>query len=412
MKCLICNSENFVNIDRLRSKPQGMVLCNTCGFVAYDKWKDREDYLNHYRGDDYRKAPNFNSIITGLNKLHYHGKFLSPLYTEWKKEGKEPTVCDVGGAIGMFLKWSSDFFDGKGIFTGAELTKSHRLVAKYEYNIDLTEKIDSSKKYDLISYYKVLEHIPYAYDELMEAKELLNDNGYFYISNPIWFERISLFGVEGEATTFDRYFDPNHVNVWTEKHSINLLNKAGLEVTKVDYNMYDSTYLCKKGAVKDVQYEDPKDILDRLEKIKIAIEHYQNRNPEKAIEVWPNFPEAYFAKYEKNRSKFHEEGPDSIEQEILAPMKLACTNSATPYLLEADIAARYENFDKALTAIDKVLEMKPNDIRALRLLASIFTQKNDLVNAIKTWQLIRNICPAMISDATNMLFAIYSKGAL
>jgi 2-polyprenyl-3-methyl-5-hydroxy-6-metoxy-1,4-benzoquinol methylase len=176
MTCIICEGNNWENIDHLKLKKVGMHMCKGCGFVSYpDKYKSEEEIKEHYR-KSYRPAPQVGNLFTGERKLQYHSMFLEGLLSSWKERGiTSPDVCEIGSAYGMFLNWfKSQVPDAK--ISGTELTESYRRVAFHEYGIELEEDFDNSKKYDMIVSYHVLEHQIAADKKLKEYAENIKKN--------------------------------------------------------------------------------------------------------------------------------------------------------------------------------------------------------------------------------------------
>jgi len=421
--CILCGESNWLDIDQFRDKKEKMIMCNKCGFITYDKWHNLEEYYNHYRGNQYRKPPVANNLYTSINKIYYHEAFLKDLFNEWKEQNKKPVFLDVGAAYGVYLDWCRNHFpvdapkdckdvpkylieDSMKRFNGTELTLSYRRCAWHEYRLNLTEEVDKSKKYDLISIYKVLEHIPDADVKLKEYVDCLSDDGYMYISNPVWFNELSIFGTN-DMVTLDAYFHTNHVNVWTENLSKTLIKKSGLKIIKENYTYYGSTYLCQKTDEKqELIYEDPKEILKKLEKVKQAVEAYSKKEFKKAGEIWPNFPETWFALYELNRKIFHREGGlDFIEKEFINRTKELLPNNVDMLYLYGDICQRYERYDKALEYYNKNLELKPNNIRTLNQMANCFYAMGNFQKAREIRSFIKINFPQALTESLNWIYA-------
>jgi 2-polyprenyl-3-methyl-5-hydroxy-6-metoxy-1,4-benzoquinol methylase len=374
VRCIICKSDDkWQNVDHLTIKPLGMCICMKCGFVSYpDIISKCEDIKEFYRAD-YREAPTVQNVFTGQRKLHFHSEFLSDLFQEWKKDKYlTPSICEIGAAFGMFLKWTKDNFP-KADITGTELTLTYRRNAYHEYGITLTEDFDSSKQYDLISSYKVAEHIANIDVELEKYAKCLKPNGLLYISVPTWFHTMSNFGLTG--FNLDYYYHKNHINVWTQKIFETLLNLSGLEIVKQNHIYYDSTYLCKRNdAMKELapRYEEPLEILEIMGKIKKASLLYDESRFDEAISVFPCFPDAHTASYEHRRAQWDKQGYELIKDQVLKKALEACPNSYAIQFFCADVAMRYSRWDDALAYLDQAVRKKPNDPSAFLALSHCY----------------------------------------
>lgn len=382
MKCTICQTEGkWKNVDKYRIKPQGMEMCTSCGFVSYpSRYKSKDKVIDYYRKEYRATPPKVHNLYTGQNKLHYHNQFLMPLLKQWIKEGKkDPVVSDVGAAFGLLLAWLRDIKDqsnGAPAFpkidlNGVELTLTFRRVAYHEFGLNLKEEFDASKKYDLISSYKVAEHMFDVRDELIKYRECLKEGGHLYISVPTWFERMTNFGIGGFDLEY--YYHPDHCNVWTKEHFQRLLAETGFKIIKQDHLMYDSTYLCVVGEedVKQV-VPGPLEIEGRLDLIYKANELLSKRKFIEAIQTWPNFPVGRRAVYEHNRNTYHQNGWGWIKQNIIEEWLKIDPEFPEALLFAADLALRYDRYDDALDYIKRGLVVRNDDTQFLTLLANMY----------------------------------------
>jgi tetratricopeptide (TPR) repeat protein len=350
-----------------------MQMCLICGFVSYPSAYNKQGDLKEFYRHDYRDVPNVNNVYAGQRKLHYHNEFLRPVFQKWKGNS-ELKICEIGSAFGMFLQWVKTELPQASVF-GTELTLSFRRVAFHEYGIKLDEEIDTTQKYDLIASYKVAEHIPHIDKELIKYKECLTEKGLLYISVPTWFNSMTNFGVSG--FNLEYYYHKNHCNVWTTKLFETLLKKCGLEIVRSNHVYYDSTYLCQRNdnLMKETpEYENPQEILQAMEAIKKASLAFDNQDFHEAVKIWPNYPEAQIARFEKDRAQVHKKGFQKLHDEDLKAILEACPNSSAAVFFAGDICMRYNQWHLALDYLNKGLEMRPNDPTALIAVANCFRQ--------------------------------------
>jgi SAM-dependent methyltransferase len=415
IKCVICDSNDWENVDKYRDTPKDMEMCKKCGFVTYPKKVKEESKLRDFYKSDYRAAPNVGNITTGQTKLYYHDAFLKDLFTEWKKEGKNPVVFEQGGAMGMFLDWMRGVFP-KGEFYGSELTETFVRVAKHKFNIDLTDDFDPSRKYDFLSSYKVAEHVPHIDVKLREMVECLKEDGRFYISVPTWFGELKNFGTGGFGLSY--YFHTNHINVWSRRHFESILNKVGLEVLKFNDSIYDETYLCKRNdklMKKAPDFDGPEWTLKKLESIKKCSDHFEAKNFVKAIEEYPRFPYGWVGAYETKRNEWHKEGWDVIKKQLIDKCLGSCPNSPDALCFAGDLHMRYSKWDEAVKLFEQALDLRPENTISWQNIAQCFRQKALLVEnvedkhellcqAIQVTNHIQNISLSHQADCFNWSF--------
>jgi tetratricopeptide (TPR) repeat protein len=374
--CPVCEANDpWKNVDEYRTKPVGMSLCQSCGFITYPQIVAEQQKMKEYYREEYRDVPSVQNVYAGQRKLHYHHAFLEDLLSEWKSSGKKPRVFEIGAAFGMALNWLKQQFP-EGDFRGAELTRSYRRNAWHEYGIYLGEEFEDDQKtgYDLVMTYKVAEHIPNPVKELRRyALSLKPGSGRLYISVPIWFKELSNFGTSGFSLEY--YYHKNHINVWTEGLFLECLRRAGLRVVKENHTYYGDTYLCVRDdeeISKPAFREDPARILTQLELVKAASIAWDEARFDHACAHWANFPEAQTARYESNRAQYHKQGFEAIWSNLVKPALEACPDSPQVRLFAADLCMRYDRWEQALEHLEKGLEMRPNDPPALMHTATCF----------------------------------------
>lgn len=367
--CLFCKSQEWIDADYLRAEPANMVVCKECGFITFKRFRDDDDYKNYY-DKDYRKSNvvNTNNIVTTNRKIGYHEKFLSEWFTKKKAELNRPIIVgEIGAGIGYFLKWAKDRFGCE--VSGSELTGIYRNYAKNAMGIDLTIEFDFEKKYDLISCYHTIEHIPEPDVLLKRLRGCLNPGGVLYIATPIWMEELMRWG-GGTFTTFDEHFHPDHINAWSRSHFEWLLDITGWYILSENRQMYGWTMLLEPGPPdehgvdKDI-LPDGENVMEQLEKMQRAITAYRKNNFSEAISIYPQFVDAYMGEIEKASKDF------SRQMEICDAGQKACQNVRSFQAQKGMILYQYDRLDEAHKELIDALEAKPHDQGILLHLAMI-----------------------------------------
>lgn len=370
MRCISCEQDNWENVDQFRMKPEGMSICKSCGFVSYPaRFKTEEEIKAHYRTEA-RTMPNVKNIYTGQSKLNYHRAMLSKYIQKWNEEKKHITVFETGSAMGLFLNWLRHEIKSCDV-NGSELALAYRRVAFHEYNLNLSEDFDYTKKYDLIASYKVAEHQFDVDKKLRSYVECLKDDGIFYIGVPTWFGTLHNFGLGG--LDIEYYYHPDHINAWTITCFENLLKKVGLEIIEADHFMYDDVYICKRNDSLMAEYkplDEYKANKENLDKIKKAWDMYSEGKFKESIQHWQNNPMAYINMLETSRVDLHKRGLEAIEKDFIEPMLADCKREVTVIQSAADIYMRYKSLEKAVKLLNEALEKRPFDQRSLHMLST------------------------------------------
>jgi SAM-dependent methyltransferase len=377
-RCIICDGTEWQNVDEYRLKPSGMHMCKACGFCTYpDKLKSEEELIKYYR-KDYRSKPTFENFAAGQRKLHYHHAFLKDVWVDMKKRGvNAPVIGEIGAAHGMFLNYVKEQFMDAELF-GTELTLSFRRCAFNEFGLNLTEKLDLTKQYDLIATYKVAEHQMDADKRLREYTLALKPDGLIYIGVPTWFGRLHNFGLGGFDIEY--YYSTNHINVWTKDQFEFMLKKCGLEVLKYNGTMYDDVYLCKRNDALMGQAAafDPKLTLQNLAKVYNANLAFLEQDWDKAIGYWQDFPIAHIHRYEHRRQKFHALGIEGIEKEVMDFAINACPESSEIYAFCGEVYMRYAKYGDAIRCFENSIRLRPGFSPAIRSIAQCLRQMAEI----------------------------------
>jgi 2-polyprenyl-3-methyl-5-hydroxy-6-metoxy-1,4-benzoquinol methylase len=391
-----------------------------CGFVTYPELVSKAEDIKQFYREEYRLPPNVNNLYTGQKKLHYHDSFLRPtVWKEWTdRKLTNPVMFDVGAAFGMFIDYLMKVHP-KGVAFGSELTLSYRRNAYHHYGKELTEDFDTSREYDLIACYKVLEHIPNAGEELDKYRKHLKKDGYLYISVPTWFHSMTNFGLDG--FDLDYYYHKNHINVWSRKLFATLLAKHGFEIVHKNTTYYDFTVLCKKNISlmeKEREFEEPAHIIDLMSKIKTASTAFDKNDFEGAIKAFPCFPGAHIAGYENTRAKLHREGFEAIKEKVIDRALECCPNSVKIRGFAGDLNVRYNKFKEAIDCYNQALELSPLESGMLFAIIHIHTclAQKDPDNAVEHYSRAREVALTVqqsnlqhAPDATTLLMSHNAK---
>jgi len=411
INCPICDSGEWKPLDAHRShdywyaqdlrytEPVGFKLCMSCGFTTYDYMPDLGSMYN-----EQRKAINMSNIVTGNRKGAYHKFFLADTVKP------EMRCLDVGAAQGSFLNLlHTEYGVEKKNLSGAEYSEVCRNFSKNYYGIPLTRDAMPGK-YDFISYYHVLEHIPHPDRELIKIREWLTDDGLLYISVPIWYGILEEAAGQG-AHDFENLFHVNHINTWSLTGIRNLMKKTGFDIIKENVlDLYGYTFLCKKGQELPIEKENPATIEDILLRQKAAIELMNSKRWAEAEKVYPAFPDNYIV-WSMSKDLL----PDVDGQvEILKRGLNACNGSIRIKEHLASIMNQWDesgngpalysnNVKTAERLFMEVLEVKPSE-NSLFFLGMIEGRyKRDPAAARRLLEKVIEINPGRFSECMNFL---------
>jgi len=182
MSCNCCGSENYFQIDNYKDYLQ--FRCEGCGYenfvrhnsaIESDLYENDADYM-----DDLNVSTNSDDLI-----LWHHLKAIKFILSKFQSNTR---ILDVGCFNGFFVRKLLLFgFDAHGIDfnTSAVAYGQDKLGLGMRISTqNLEELFEQGKRFDLITLFEVLEHLPNAKPFLANVSRLLNDRGVLIISTP------------------------------------------------------------------------------------------------------------------------------------------------------------------------------------------------------------------------------------
>lgn len=195
---------------------------------SLDKYYLSNDYISHT--DASRNW--FEKVYQRVKKSALQSKY--KLIIQYKNN---PKVLDFGCGTGDFVK----FLNSKNINgVGVEPNFQAREIAKNK-KIQIFENLNELKdfKFDVITLWHVLEHIPDYQNQIIELKKLLNPNGIIIIAVPNFNSYDAKFYKEFWAA-----FDvPRHIWHFSQTSIIDLAKKTNFTLQTIKPMWFDSFYV-------------------------------------------------------------------------------------------------------------------------------------------------------------------------
>jgi 2-polyprenyl-3-methyl-5-hydroxy-6-metoxy-1,4-benzoquinol methylase len=171
--CILCGGDGLKVID----KRANISKCMRCGHVFNNPrpiFEEIEDYYaesctyDQWLSEEKRRDEMWKKRLGMVKKARASGRLL-----------------DVGSGTGQFLKFAREAYD----VTGTEISFKAIEIAKELYDVELIHGdlagIDfGDKKFDVITIFHVLEHVPDPAAVIRKCRELLEGNGILVIAVP------------------------------------------------------------------------------------------------------------------------------------------------------------------------------------------------------------------------------------
>jgi SAM-dependent methyltransferase len=177
-------------------------------------------------------------------------------YVEWKWEysealkwiNKTHSVLDIGCGSGKFLDKVKREFANKvrGIEFNSNALMECRKKGLEVYPISIEEYSKSGEKFDIITYFQVLEHINYPIDFIQSSLNALKQGGKLIIGVP---NNKPYYLCFEEASTLN--LPPHHAGLWGKESLTNLPNFLPLKLIQVSESeiapMFKYLYYFSRG---------------------------------------------------------------------------------------------------------------------------------------------------------------------
>lgn len=245
-RCAVCNSEDSLTLVEFPiTEPSCLeveqslrvVSCKLCGFVFNDVERSQVDFDESYELHSkysntslyFSEADDLSVVADApwdLARLSATAGFISEQFP------KSTPILDIGSATAALLGFLKQ--DGFKDLMASDPSPRAIATASKRYEIDglVGSLFDlpelTKKRFGLIVFSHVLEHIRDVKDALLSSHALLGDSGSIYIEVP-------------DASRYSEYFiapfhdfNTEHINHFTEVSLSNLVRSAGFEVVFIE----------------------------------------------------------------------------------------------------------------------------------------------------------------------------------
>lgn len=256
-KCPVCKGSSFSNHstvnDHMVSKEDfTIVQCNDCGFLATSPRPADDQLGKYYESEDYISHSNTKTSLFSKVYQMVRNKAVRDKRRWVEAFSNKGSILDMGCGTGHFLNECQS----KGWeIEGVEVSEVARANAKSEHNIDPVsslEEVEGVERFDAITLWHVLEHLPDVEKKLSRFNELLKENGMLFIAVP---NHESLdakhYGVHWAAWDV-----PIHLWHFSKTSMKRLVEQNGFQLAEIKNMPFDSFYVSllsekyKKGSMR------------------------------------------------------------------------------------------------------------------------------------------------------------------
>ena len=235
--------------DCLSIKMETLTACNLCGSSNIEVVNEKSN-ICRCRNCDYifdSPRPTLAEITQYYSRIDKYDSWLARekardalwqrrLRLVRKRTCKKGKLLDVGTGIGQFLHFAKSYFE----VSGTEVSQTAIRIAREKYGLNVSqgglEDIDfKGQKFDVITLFHVLEHVPNVLLTIKKCRALLNTPGFLIIAVPndvvhgaAKLPKISLENPDGEV----------HLSHFRDHVLERFLEKQGFEVVQATLDPY------------------------------------------------------------------------------------------------------------------------------------------------------------------------------
>jgi len=220
--CPVCNSTSSTHI--LDKSASTYWKCNECSMVYLNPILNQKATIDYYKNLNTGQGDTVSSESPFYTEIYTIGLDCIQLY-------KKPVgnILDIGCSTGFFL----DIAKEKGWSTsGIELGINEANIAKAKgHNLfdKIIDQLDQKEKFDVITMWDVLEHIPDGIKQLNMIREHLNEKGILFLQVPNS-DALAAKIMRGACRMFDGL---EHTNLYNPKTITLLAKKTGFSIKNI-----------------------------------------------------------------------------------------------------------------------------------------------------------------------------------
>jgi 2-polyprenyl-3-methyl-5-hydroxy-6-metoxy-1,4-benzoquinol methylase len=232
--CNLCNNTNYTVVTEVNG--QRLVRCTRCSLVYVNPRRSEDEISSQYK-EHYHTQRVVTSRLTTDSDIAREVASNEPRAREIiKLAGAKGKLLDIGCSAGFFIaQLKQRGWDAKGIDVSdwaAAFAREKHGVEVLKGNID---DIQVHERFDIITMYHTLEHLPSPLQTLQKVWGMLNDSGMLIVKGP----NLASFDRLWFGKRWDGFADRTHLYYFTPATYRALLEKSGFVVEKIHYRYWN-----------------------------------------------------------------------------------------------------------------------------------------------------------------------------
>jgi SAM-dependent methyltransferase len=214
-----------------------LVLHPRCGFLITTPQPPSEDLASYYESEDYiSHSSTQKGLVPFLYGLVQHWSLKNKKSLVSKLSKQKGRLLDIGAGTGAFCETIKQ--NGWDV-SGVEPNKKARTIAA-QRQLSLLENIDDfqDQKFDVITLWHVLEHLPDLEKTIIKIEKLLSPKGFLIVAVPNY----KSFDAKYYKQFWAAYDTPRHLWHFSQK-SMTCLFSKNITLFKTKPMIFDSFYV-------------------------------------------------------------------------------------------------------------------------------------------------------------------------
>jgi len=264
INCNLCNSNEYKFFREIDG--YYLVKCRNCGLVYLNPRPSQQEIKEKYSAEYHikrllRKEPETaKEIEEEINKNIGRAE---EIVSQFGNKGK---LLDIGCGAGFFIACLRRYgWDVSGIDISEWATEFARKKLELNVFAGTVEDIQYNEKFDIITMYHILEHLPNPIESLKKVSEIIADGGVLIIKGP----NLSSFDRVWHGKNWYGYSDKSHLYYFTPNIYQMILEKAGFSVQNVQFQYWNPiTHLMEIKLGDGIRADHPSDAIEKFDKSK------------------------------------------------------------------------------------------------------------------------------------------------
>jgi len=262
INCNLCGSDEhklFREINDYR-----LVKCKRCGLVFRDPRPTQQEIHEQYSANYHIERLLRQKLGTEKGIEEEIKKNIGRSEEMLKYFSKETKLLDIGCSVGFFLASLKRYgWDA----TGIDISEWACEFARKKFGLNVfagtIEEIQFNERFNVITMYHILEHLPRPLQSLKRVSELLADDGVLIIKGP----NLGSFDRIWHGINWRGYSDRTHLYYFTLETYRMILEKAGFTVQKIIFQRWDPiAHLMEIRLGDGIRADHPPDATEKFRK--------------------------------------------------------------------------------------------------------------------------------------------------